>query len=190
MFRSLSWWFLDFLSWWTGRLFVRIEFGDETSVFLFDCFTFQFQRVCNETGLGRPHFFYYFDALRHFETFDVSFSTNFVNIFNKLLVKFRFIGNILPIGLVEMFLNVILEKQKTIIFRWFVFRISLTVNCLGFGEMRRTVNSADDDAHKQQFSTIRNLLIAISTLASETYSPPRNLTRSFFRSMIFNVPSG
>ena len=48
--------------------------------------------------------------------------------------------------------------------------------------MSTTVYSADVDAHRQQFSTIGNLLIAISTLVNETYSPPRSLTKSFFRS--------
>ncbi len=51
-----------------------------------------------------------------------------------------------------------------------------------FGQSNKTVYSAEGDAHKQQFSTIGTLLIAISTLVNETYSPPRNLTKSFFRS--------
>ena len=51
-----------------------------------------------------------------------------------------------------------------------------------FAQIRRTVYSADDEAHKQQFSINKSLLIAISTFVNETYSPPRNLTRSFFRS--------
>lgn len=50
------------------------------------------------------------------------------------------------------------------------------------GAIKRTVNSADADAHKQQFSINGSLLTTISTFVNETYSPPRNLTKSFFRS--------
>ena len=45
-----------------------------------------------------------------------------------------------------------------------------------------TVYSADEDAQRQEFSTKDNLLIAISTLVNDTYSPPRSLTKSFLRS--------
>ncbi len=55
-----------------------------------------------------------------------------------------------------------------------------------FGETNKTVYSADADAHKQQFSKMGTLLIAISTLVNETYSPPRNLIKSFFRSKFQN----
>jgi hypothetical protein len=58
----------------------------------------------------------------------------------------------------------------------------LTSISLGFGDIKATVCSAEDDAHKQQFSTIGDLLIAASTFVNDTYSPPRNLIRSFFRS--------
>jgi hypothetical protein len=60
--------------------------------------------------------------------------------------------------------------------------IKLTSISLGFGQIKTTVYSDEDDAHKQQFSTNGNLLIAVSTLVNETYSPPRNLIKSFFRS--------
>ena len=59
-----------------------------------------------------------------------------------------------------------------------------TAISFGFGQIKTTVYSADDDAHKQQFSTIGNLLIAISTLVNDTYSPPRNFIKSFFRSKL------
>jgi hypothetical protein len=68
------------------------------------------------------------------------------------------------------------KKQKIIIF--------LTAICFGLGQIKITVYSADDDAHKQQLSTIGTLLIAISTLVNDTYSPPRNLIKSFFRSKL------
>ena len=86
--------------------------------------------------------------------------------------------------------------------------VKLTDIVLVFGQIKATVYSDEADAHKQQFSMIGTLLIAISTLVKETYSPPRNLTRSFFRSkqikiehhkrkgnfvvlpIIFKVPSG
>ncbi len=47
---------------------------------------------------------------------------------------------------------------------------------------KTTVYSDEDAAHKQQFSIIGDLLIAVSTFVNDTYSPPRNLTKSFFRS--------
>lgn len=53
--------------------------------------------------------------------------------------------------------------------------------------MRRTVNSAVADAHKQELSTNGILLMTISTLANETYSPPRSLTKSFFRSKTLSL---
>jgi hypothetical protein len=53
-----------------------------------------------------------------------------------------------------------------------------------FGQIKRTVYSADDEAHKQQFSINVSLPIAISTFVNETYSPPRSFIKSFFRSTI------
>ena len=61
-------------------------------------------------------------------------------------------------------------------------RSDFTLICFGFGQMRSTVYSAVGEAHRQQFSTTGNFVIATSTFESETYSPPRNFTRSFFRS--------
>ncbi len=58
----------------------------------------------------------------------------------------------------------------------------LTAIFFVFGQISATVYSAVADAHKQQFSMVDTLPIAISTLVNETYSPPRNLTKSFFRS--------
>ncbi len=60
--------------------------------------------------------------------------------------------------------------------------MKLTDICFIFGQINKTVYSAVADAHKQQFSIIGTLLIGISTFVNETYSPPRNLTKSFFRS--------
>jgi hypothetical protein len=61
-------------------------------------------------------------------------------------------------------------------------RIRITFISLEFGEIKATVYSDEDDAHKQQFSIIDDLLIAVSTFVNDTYSPPRNLIKSFFRS--------
>jgi hypothetical protein len=53
---------------------------------------------------------------------------------------------------------------------------------LDFGQIKATVYSDEDEAHKQQFSTNEDLLMAVSTLVNETYSPLRSLIKSFFRS--------
>ena len=58
----------------------------------------------------------------------------------------------------------------------------VTAICLALGEMRRTVYSAEEDAQRQEFSMIGTRLTTISTFVRETYSPPRNLIKSFFRS--------
>jgi len=58
----------------------------------------------------------------------------------------------------------------------------LTAISLDFGQIKATVYSDEDDAHKQQLSIIDDLLIAVSTFVNDTYSPPRNLIKSFFRS--------
>lgn len=44
------------------------------------------------------------------------------------------------------------------------------------------VYSDEDEAQTQQFSTIGSWPMAVSTLVNETYSPPRSLIKSFFRS--------
>ena len=62
------------------------------------------------------------------------------------------------------------------------FVIELTVIFVAFGQSNTTGYSDEADTHTQQLSIKGILLTAISIFVNETYSPPRNLIKSFFRS--------